>query len=198
MRQDRPGLVPAHRLVQVLLVHQVSDRDAEPDIGEIHHHQRQHEVRHREAEQADEGDAVVTPTVLMGRRVDADRKRDGPGEEDRDGRQQDRQPEPVAHHLAHRQPVLEGIAEIAVQHAADPAQVADVLRLIEAVAFAQYLDLGQVRVFPQRLEFGHVAFEIVARRQFDDGEDQDRDQEQRRDHGQDASGDVAEHGYASP
>ena len=68
---------------EILLVHQMADRGAEPDIGEIHQHQRQHEVRHGEAEQAEEGQAVVAPAVLMRRRIDADRKGDQPGEDDR-------------------------------------------------------------------------------------------------------------------
>ena len=44
--------------------------------------------------------------------------------------------------------------------------------LIETIFLAQRLDLFGVDVFALRGELGHVAFEVVAGRQFDDGEDE--------------------------
>ena len=76
MREDRRRLVPAHRLRQVFLVHQMADRSAEPDIGEIHQDQRQHEIRDGDADQAQEGQAVIPPAILVGCRIDADREGD--------------------------------------------------------------------------------------------------------------------------
>ncbi len=74
MREDRTRLFPAHRLVEVSLIHQMPDRNPEPDIGEVHQDQSQHEVRDGDAEKTEKGQPVVSPTVLMGRRIDADRK----------------------------------------------------------------------------------------------------------------------------
>ena len=126
---------------KILRIHQMADRRAEPDIGEIHQDQRQHEIRDGEAEQAEEGQPVVAPAVLVRRRIDADRKGDQPGEDDGDEGNEHGQPQPVADDVADRQLVFEGIAEIAVQHAGDPVEVADHRRLVETVFLAQHLDL---------------------------------------------------------
>ena len=66
---------------RIVRVHQAADRGPEPDVGEIEQHQRQQEVRRREAEEAEEGEAVVAPAVLVRGRIDADRERHHPGEE---------------------------------------------------------------------------------------------------------------------
>ena len=50
MREDGLDLRPAHRLGHILRIHEVADRGAEPDIGEIHEDQRQHEIRNGETD----------------------------------------------------------------------------------------------------------------------------------------------------
>ena len=102
MGEDRLRLGPAHRLAEILLVHEMADGRAEPDIGEIHQDQRQHEVRNGKAEKAEESQAVVAPAVLMRGGVHADRKGHEPGEDDRDEGNQHGQPHSVPDDIANR------------------------------------------------------------------------------------------------
>jgi hypothetical protein len=51
-------------------------------------------------------------------------------------------------------------------------EVADHRRLIEAVLLAQSVDFGGVHSFALGAKFGYVTLEIIARRQFDDRENQ--------------------------
>ena len=69
---------------------------------------------------AEEGEAVIAPAILVGRRVDADRERDHPGEDDGGDGDQHGEPDLVPDHFGHRQVELEGIAKIALQHAENP------------------------------------------------------------------------------
>ena len=89
-----------------------ADRQAEPDVGVVHQHQGEEEVRHGEAEVAEEGRRVVAHRVLPHRRVDTDGKGQGIGEEGRRQGQQDGEPKTVADHVDDRQFELEGIAEV--------------------------------------------------------------------------------------
>ena len=67
-------------------------------------------------------------------------------------------------------------------------------RLVEPVLLAQERDLLRIDRFALRLQLGDVALEIVAGRQLDDGEDDDADRDQRRDHQQQRRlHDVAQH-----
>ncbi|MNY23358.1 hypothetical protein D3C86_1570220 [compost metagenome] len=164
MFEDRFELRPAHRLAQIFPVHQVADGDAEPDIGEIHQDQRQHEIGNGDAEQAEEGEPVVTPAVFVRGGIDADWKSEDPGDDDGDEGHQNRQPQAVSNHIADRQLIFEGITEITDEHAGRPAEIADRCRLIEAIADAQLLDFGKVRRFAHGTQLCDVAFEIIARR----------------------------------
>ena len=55
--------------------------------------------------------------------------------------EEERQEQAVADDVRHRQAVFEGIAEVAAKEAADPLQVLDRQRLVEAVELAQEGDL---------------------------------------------------------
>src|SRR6202012_5612621 len=81
-----------------------------------------------------------------------------------------------------------GIAEIAAQHAADPAQVLHVDGLIEAELMVQSRnELGIARVCPEHRH------RWVAGNEADDEEDEDADAEGQRDDGAKASCNIAAH-----
>ncbi|MCY1243209.1 hypothetical protein D9M72_562140 [compost metagenome] len=92
MFEDRFRLRPTHGFGHVFLIHEVTDRNAEPDIGEVHHDQRQHEVGDGYTNQPHQRQAVIAPAILMRSRVNADRECDQPGEDDRQEGDEDRQP----------------------------------------------------------------------------------------------------------
>ena len=83
MLDDRDDLSPTPRLVYVFRIHQTADRRPENHIGEIQHNQRQQEVRRRQAQKTDKRQPVVAPTVLVRRRLKADRKGDNPSKDNR-------------------------------------------------------------------------------------------------------------------
>ena len=72
-------------------------------------------------------------------------------------------------------------------------EITDDRWLVEAIFLAQLLDLLGIDALTLGLEFRHIAFEIVAGRKFDNGEDECRDDRQRRHHHEDAPYDVAQH-----
>jgi hypothetical protein len=136
---------------------------------------------------------VVAPAVLVRRRVDADREGDEIGEDDGGDRDDDRQVHLVADDGADRQVVLEGIAEIALQQPADPIEVLQPVRLVEAVLRLEERDLLEIDRLALALQLGNVGREVVARRQLHDDEDDEADHEQGRDHDQQAADDEVEH-----
>ena len=82
MRRHRPGLCPGPWLAEVLRIHNAADRHAEVDVGKVHQHQGQQKVRRGEADVAHQRQAVISPAILTGSRIDADGKGDGEGEQD--------------------------------------------------------------------------------------------------------------------
>ena len=146
-------------------------------------------------EEADEGQHVVAHGVLVGRGVDADRERHRPGEQDGRERHDDGQEHAVADHGADRHVVLEGVAEVALEQAAQPDQVLLPPGPVEAVDPAQILDLLALDALALGLQLGHVGLEVVAGRQLDDHEGDQADREQRRHHDQQPMDDVAQHGW---
>src|SRR3546814_12217681 len=60
---------------------------------------------------AEEGQAVVRPAVLVRRRIDPDRERHHPREDDGGERYDESEEQPLADDVRHRQVVLEGVAE---------------------------------------------------------------------------------------
>ena len=84
MFQDRNQFAHAPGLINELRVHEAPDRGAEVHVGEIEHYQRQQEVGCGESNEADKGQAVISPTVLVGRRIDSNWKGNKPGEDDGD------------------------------------------------------------------------------------------------------------------
>lgn len=186
MLQDRLRLRPAHRFGKIFLVHQVADRSPKPDVGEIHEDQGQHEIRDRDADEPDERQAVIAPAILVRGGIEADREGDDPGEDDGDEGDEDREPQAVADDVTHRQFVLEGVTEIALEHSRHPVDVTQERRLVEAILLPQRLNLLHVDAFALRPDLGDVALEIIARRQLDDGEDKRGNNEERRDHDRNA------------
>ena len=198
MLEHREELAPAHRLIEILRVHQAADRGAEHHVGEVQQHERQQEVGRREPEEAEEGQRVVAGAVLVGRRIDPDRERHHPGEQDGREGDDEGQQQPVADHRADRQVVLERVAEIAAEQAAEPDQVLLPPRLVEAVELAQVLELVALDALALGLQLGHVAGQVVARRQLDDHERDQADRQHRRHHDQHAVYDVAKQAAPFP
>ena len=64
MLEHRHELAPAPGRIDVLRIHQPADRGAERDIGEIEQDQREQEVGRGQAEEAEEGEAVVGPSSI--------------------------------------------------------------------------------------------------------------------------------------
>ena len=100
--------------------------------------------------------------------------------------------------------MLEGPAQVALQQPgeaalggpqADPHRVLLEKRLVEAVLLAQEIDLLERRLVALALQLGDLVGQKIARRQLDDGEGDEADHEQRRDHDQHAMDRVPEHGY---
>ena len=73
---------------------------------------------------------MVSPAVLVGRRVNADWERHQPCEYNRAKRYDKRQEQPVAHHFVNGQAVLKRVTKIALQHAHNPGEVLLPRRLI--------------------------------------------------------------------
>src|SRR3546814_10848216 len=109
-------------------------------------------VRRREAQKAEEGQAVVRPTVLVCRRVDPDRERHHPREDDGGERYDEREEQPLADDVRHGQVVLERVAEIAVQQSPCPEQILLVQRAVEPVMSPQEIDLALVDGFAAGLD----------------------------------------------
>ena len=81
MGKNRERLGPAPWLVEVLLVHETADRGAEPGVCDVEQHECEQEIRRGEADETQERERVVADAVLTGRRIDTDRKRDNPNED---------------------------------------------------------------------------------------------------------------------
>ena len=132
-----PGLGEAPVGELVFGGEQSADIGAEEAERQVHDHEREQEIRHREADEADQREEVVADRVLAHRRVDADRQRQPPGDDQRRERDQHGEPEAVADHLGDRPVPLHRHAEIAGEHAHHPLGILHVERLSEPVEFAQ-------------------------------------------------------------
>ena len=82
MLKDRFEFTPAHRLINILGIHQPADRDTKYGLGKIHHHQSQQEVWCGQTEKAEKCQAVVTPGILVGCGINSDWKGNNPGQND--------------------------------------------------------------------------------------------------------------------
>ena len=125
--------------------------------------------------------------------IDADRKGDDPYEQQCAEGDQRRHAEPVPDEVGDRRPILERDAEVALERIADPAQILDRKRLVEAVAHPQRLQLLGAGGRAGGGEIGGVARDEVAGRQLDDGEGDHRNGEEGRDHPQEPPEQEIEH-----
>ena len=191
-----PDLRQAPRRVLQLGREQPADVGVEEHEPEVQHHQREQEVRDRQADEADEGDDVVADRVLAHRGIDADRQRQHPGEDQRGHRDDHRQPQPVADHLGDRPAPLHRHAEVAPHDQLHPLQVLDVDRLVEPVLDPQVLRLLVADDAAHGRHLGDVGGDVVAGRQLDDRERQDGDRPDGEDREEGAAADVREHGRA--
>ena len=84
--------------------------------------------------------------------------------------------------------------KISLQKASKPDEIALDRRLIEAVFLLEKLDSRLVDALSLGLQLGHVAFEVVARGQLHDRKHERAGEQQRRNHDQNATENVEEHG----
>ncbi len=183
----------------VLHVRREQATDARPEERERDEHQDQgeQEVGRGEAEKADQGQPVITPAVLVRRRVDPDRERHQPGEQDRAERDDEGEEEPLPDDVGHRPVVLEGVPHVSLHEPRDPQPVLLPHRLVQPELLAEELDLLEVRALARRLEVADQSRQEVAGRQLDDHEGDDRDEEQGRQHEQEALDEIPAHRSAA-
>ena len=153
-------------------------KPAEPDREDEDQNEREPEGRRGAAGEAEQVDGVIVQRVGPGRRPDAERYRDGGGEQEADAHEQQGAREMRAHDLQHRPAVAAGKSQVAAQRRAQPVPVALADRQVEAVEGAQPRGVGrrQLRVG------GDHDVDRIARHQPDQGVDQeghDRDDRQR-------------------
>ena len=164
-----------HRAEQRHRRHQ--DQQAEPERGQ------------RQSAQADHAQGVVEPRALLHRADDAERNADR-------GREQQRQPRKPRRDRNARQDFLQrrllghvGIAEIAVQQAADPVQILHDDRLVEAELLLQIGLVGGIDIA------GGVKQDVddIAGHDAQQHEDDDRDPEQGHEHQDEAPHEISKH-----
>ena len=106
----------------------VEDREGYPEKDE-----RKQEVRHRQAEEADERDGVVLEAVLTHRGVDADGDRERPSHQRGAACQDDGHEQPLADDLPDRLPEFQGYPQVEVQELPRPLGILHYHRLVQAV-----------------------------------------------------------------
>ena len=198
MGQHGAQLPPGKRFPQVPGIHQPADGDAERDVGQVEQDQRQQEIGGGKAQKPQQGQAVVAPTVLVGGRIDPDRKGNHPCKQDGGNRHEEGQEHAVAHHFRHRQVVFERITEVAPEHAEQPGQVLLVGRAVHPELLAQKLDALPVHPFALGLQLHHVGGQVVAGRQLDDDEGEHADRQQIGHHQHQSVQGIADHGLTLP
>ncbi len=181
---------PAPWRIHELRREQPADRVAEETHRQVHHEESEQEIRRRHAEEAQEGDDIVADAVLADGREDADRKGD------RSTRRASVQKATSAVMPSRFQMISATGARYSndmprspLECIADPAQILDDNRLVEAVADPERLERVGARRRAGGGEIGGVAGDEVARRQLDDGERDERHGEEGRDHPQEAAED---------
>ena len=111
---------PAPRRVDVVGREQAGDADVEIGEGDPHQDQRQHEVGRGHADIVDHRQHVIAERARMGRRVDAGRHRQHPGQHEGEEGERHGEPELLADQLGIGPLVLERQAEVAVQQMLRP------------------------------------------------------------------------------
>ena len=101
---------------------------------------REPEIGNRDADLGHAHQANVSDLVVVGRGIDADGQRQRGGEQHRQQCQRHGEFQAFEHQLGHRRAVGVGQAQLAGQHAANPGEVTQVYRLIQAKLDGQGLD----------------------------------------------------------
>src|SRR5437870_2466189 len=111
---------------------ETGDGQAEVREGPPHEHQRQHEVRGRDADVVEDGEQVVDDRAWMHGRIDASRDGDDPGDGECEQREDHGQHEPLADQLGVGTLVLQREAEVAGQEVLHPPEILNPDRPVEA------------------------------------------------------------------
>ena len=130
---------------------------------------------------------VVPAGALGDRRDDARRDADDQRDDDRHQRELDRDRQLLGDQRRHRLLHAQRLAEVALQHAAEPVDVAHRQRLVEVHLLPQVRDDGRV------LLLAGEHHRRIAGQQLLQPEDQHRDEQQRRDDRREAPGEERVH-----
>ena len=137
------------------------------DLDE-HDDQSQQKVRRGKADESEKGKAVIAYRILSGGRVDANGYGDDPGEDQCGECEGERESQAFGQEFHHVHFVSEGLPEVAsADDFPDPVDVLHIDRVVEAIAFAQGVDLRH-RAFRSEFalfgQFGEARGEHIARR----------------------------------
>src|SRR5215469_5441320 len=114
---------PTPGLIDILRIHQSSDRDPKIHVRQIEQNQGKKKTGCSQPEKTEKRQNVVRPTILMSGRIHPDREGDKIGEKDRHKRDEKGQKKAIAYDLRNRQIVGERVSEIAAQKPPDPVEV---------------------------------------------------------------------------
>ena len=130
---------------------------------------------------------MVEPRPVTLGRDEAERDPEQHREEHRRHRELDRRGEPLGEVARHLAPVLDRVAEVALQGRLDPAEVLGVDRLVEAVLVLEGLDRRRRRALAEK-RLGRAPRQGV-----DPEEDEEREPDDDRDEEDEPADDEAEH-----
>ena len=193
MLRQIPRFRHAPRRLRVFRRKQAANAEAQITEAEIHQDQRQQEIRHREADEPHHRRHVIADGVLPHRRINPDRQRDQPGQEQGRERHHHGQPQPVADHLRHRAAPHHRDTEIALHDAGDPQGVLHVNRTVETVFVPHRLCLLGGDGAAGGGEVGDVRIDEITRRQTDDDESQNGDRHAGQQRQREAASNVHQH-----
>ena len=177
---------------------QTADIGAKQHKGKIHNHQRQQKIRHRKADKADGGQNIIHHGILPHRRINAQRQRNAPCQDEGGEGQSNGQPQTVTNHFRNRAVPFHRFPEIAHQNARHPFDILDIDRLIEAIENAQASGLFGGDRTAGRRQIGDIGIDKITGRGLNDDERQNGN----RRHGDDSqnrtSCNIGQHGWITP
>ena len=142
--------------------------------GDLYEHddQGQQKIWGGQADESEKGKAVIAYRILSGGRVDANGYGDDPGEDQCGECEGEGESQALGQEFHHVHFVREGLPEVAfADDFPDPVDVLHIDRIVEAIAFAQGIDLRH-RAFRSEFalfgQFGEARGEHVARRRLND------------------------------
>src|SRR5450755_26279 len=150
-------------------------------------HDAEPEVRRRKPPQCEHVRGVIKERVLVDRRYDAGGNPDDQRDDDGEQRELERDGQLFKDELEHGFLDAHRFAEVSLEHAAGPVQIADGQRIIEVQLLVQMRDHARVPVLAREDD------RRITGKQLLQAEDQDRNEEQRRNDGGETLNEVGAH-----